>query len=244
MSLNVLRKADELLQLLVDSRELTVSQLAERSGEPRTSLYRILSTLNEQGLVQPGRSPNTYSLGTDLFRFAHIVVDSHPVSHAARLPMERLFEATGETTYLVIPQELRGICIARIDGRRVQSAVMNVGGSLPLHLGAAPLALLAFAPEAIRGRYFEHLAEDEDISASTLREHLDEIREAGYASSVGVVVPGIAAIAAPVLAADGTATAALALSGAEPAIVAGIDELAALVREAAEATTAALDKGD
>jgi len=237
----VLRKADELLQLLVDSRELTVSELAERSGEPRTSLYRILSTLHEQGFVQHGQRPNTYSLGTDLFRYAHIVIDSYPVSHAGRAPMRRLFDATGETVYLVIPHESTGICIARIDGRRVQSAIMNVGGSLPLHQGAGPMVLLAFAPEQARASYLEDLA-DNGESEPRLTDHLEEIRAAGYAISTGAIVAGIAGIAAPVLSEDGTALAALAMSGSEPAILADVDRHIALVCDAAEATRAALEE--
>ncbi|MCL4286021.1 MAG: IclR family transcriptional regulator [Thermoleophilia bacterium] len=236
MSLNVLRKADELLQLLMDTRELTVSELAERSGEPRTSLYRILSTLHEQGFVQPGQRPNTYSLGTDLFRYAHIVIGGYRVSDVGLEPLQRLFTKTGETTYLVIRHESTGICLARIDGRRVQSAIMHVGGALPLHHGAAPMTLLAFAPEEVRRAYLEDLAAAGSEDAAELDERLTKIREAGHAISTGAIVPGIAGIAVPVLSADGTAVASVAMSGSEPAILADVDDHVALVKEAAEAT--------
>lgn len=236
MSLNVLRKADELLQSLMDTRELTVSELAERLGEPRTSLYRILSTLHEQGFVQPGQRPNTYSLGTDLFRYAHIVIDSYRVSDAGREPMQRLFDQTGETAYLVIRHGSTGICLARIDGRRVQTAIMHVGGALPLHHGAAPMTLLAFAPEDARRAYLEDIAAAGSEDVAELDERLTEIREAGHAISTGAIVPGIAGIAVPVLSADGTAVASVAMSGSEPAILADVDDHIALVKEAAEAT--------
>ena len=77
------------------------------------------------------------SLGNDLIRRLDIRRASLPV-------LKRIHEATGETTFLCVRHGTRAVCIERIDGVRVNSRVLRLGRSLPLHVGAAPRALLAF----------------------------------------------------------------------------------------------------
>ena len=62
----------------------------------------------------------------------------------AALPhMEHLHDMTGETVFLCVRRGLRAVCIERIEGSHVVSLALRLGGSLPLHAGAAPRALLA-----------------------------------------------------------------------------------------------------
>jgi DNA-binding IclR family transcriptional regulator len=50
-----------------------------------------------------------------------------------------------ESVYLVVADGTRAVCLERIDsGQGMRVTDLYVGGSQPLHLGAAPRALLAF----------------------------------------------------------------------------------------------------
>ena len=116
--------------------------------------------------------------------------------------LKRIHEATGETTFLCVRHGTRAVCIERIDGVRVNSRVLRLGRSLPLHVGAAPRALLAFEDREGWEEYaaIASLTEDlgHDISRSALYAELEEIRNAGFVVSDNTVTPGIAAVGAPI----------------------------------------------
>ena len=119
-------------------------QLAELLGEPRTTVYRLLGSLEALDLVEPGAQPGTYRLGWKLMRLGAAVIERLDERQAALPVMERIHEATGETVFLLVRRGDDAVCIERLEGLRVQSLALRLGGSLPLHVGAGPRALLAW----------------------------------------------------------------------------------------------------
>lgn len=65
--------------------------------------------------------------------------------------MGRLPDEIGETVFLCASRGDEAVCIERIDGQRVNLLVLTLGGSMQLHTGAGPRALLAFQSRA-RGK--------------------------------------------------------------------------------------------
>src|SRR6059058_5650445 len=128
-----LAKAVLLLEALADEREATPRRLSELLHEPRTTLYRLLTGLQALDMVEAGARAGTYRLGWRLLRLGSAVI-------------ERIDERTGETVFLCVRRGDDAVCIERLDGLRVQSLMLRLGGSLPLHLGAGPRALLAWEP--------------------------------------------------------------------------------------------------
>ncbi len=154
-SIQVLGKAALLLDRLAEEDEVGAARLAELIGEPRSTVYRLLANLQQLELVEPGTRRGTYRLGLKLFRLGSAVVARFDERKAAFPVMERVHEATEETVFLCIRRGYEAVCIEQIDGRWVQSMALRLGGSLPLHVGAAPRALLAYEP---RGFWDEYLA--------------------------------------------------------------------------------------
>lgn len=236
---NVLRKADELLELLASFGELTITELAARSGEPRSSVYRLVATLEELGFAAPGRRPGGFQLGMQLYRYGHVVSERFRIRQAALGPMKRVFDATGETVFLMVRHRHAAVCVERIDGRRVRSMAVEIGGSLGLHVGAAPLVLLAHAPEELVSDYLsrelEAPTEHATIDPEAVRRRCAQVARDGYAVSDQDLVPGIAAIGVPIRDADGEVSAALSLSGARQGLLGGsFDSMVELLRGAAE----------
>src|SRR5918996_1511911 len=64
----VLAKAVAVLDHVAAEGEVTPARLAELTGEPRSTVYRLLASLQELDLVEPGRRRGTYLLGVKLFR--------------------------------------------------------------------------------------------------------------------------------------------------------------------------------
>lgn len=213
----VLAKAGALLDCLADG-ELTPAELTVRMGEPRSSVYRLIASLSELELIDPGTRRGTYRLGLKLLRLGGIVMAGFDERRLARPIMEQIHEATGETVFLCVRRGLEAVCIDRIDGKRVQSLALRLGGALPLHAGAASRALLAFEAQTVIERFIqesslEALTPYTPVTPAQLHEALSDVRRAGVSISDQDVTLGIAAVGAPIFGFDGQIRAALSTSG-------------------------------
>ena len=115
--------------------------------------------------------------------------------------------------------------------------VVPIGRLFPLHAGASSKAFLAFLPETERERFFaEHarlpkLTERTVIDAHALRAELEEIRAAGYATSLGERQHGAASVAAPILDRSGAPAAVISVCGPIERFVARRDDAARMLLE-------------
>src|SRR4051812_9736206 len=155
-SVAVLAKAMAIIDRIADEGAATPARLAELTGEPRSSVYRLLASLQQLELVEPGPRRGTFVLGLKLFRLGRTVVSRFDERQAALPVMERIHDELGETTFLCVRRGYNAVCIERIDGTRVTLLALSLGGSLPLHAGGASRALLAFEPEEFWRDYLEH----------------------------------------------------------------------------------------
>jgi DNA-binding IclR family transcriptional regulator len=236
----VLAKVGQLLDELEREDERTVAELSAAVGEPRSTIYRLLAGLRELGMVDPGRTRGSFRLG---LRFMELgsQVQARLDERAAALPgMRRLHDETGETVFLTVRRGFEAVCIERIEGRRVQVLALSLGGSLPLHLGAAPRVLLAFAPEELQDEYLksgklERVTPNSLTKPRELREDLARIRERGLAISDEDVTLGIAALGAPIRDRNGGVVTALSVAGVRPAILGDdVDRISGRLREEAD----------
>jgi DNA-binding IclR family transcriptional regulator len=246
MGLQLVAKVGAVLDALAEHGPLTPAELASVTGEPRSSLYRIVESLQSLELVEPAERRGAVQLGLHLFRLGSIVAQRFDVRQRALPPMEELHRASGETVVLMVPRGREAVCLERLDGRYVRMVIVEIGGAMPLHTGAAPRALLAYRSPGEIEAYLEQPAlraytERTAVDPAAIRTLLDETRDRGYSTSDEDVVAGVAAIAAPVRDSTGAVVAAISLTGARPTILGEREEVVAgLVRAAAGATSLAL----
>lgn len=220
----LLRKTVDVLNLLAAEGEATPSQIAEQLSEPRPSVYRLLASMRTLDLLEAGTRKGTFRLGFHLLRLGSAVVSRFDERQLALPVMERLHEETGETVFLCVRRGTEAVCIERLEGRRVQSLALKIGGALPLHAGAASRVLLAFEE---REEWQRYLAQGElreytpstPTSADALVPLLEETRRTGIAVSDQDVTVGIAALGVPITDYRGGIRAALSISGVRPAIL-------------------------
>ena len=173
-------KVAAVLDTLAEQGELSVVELARATSEPRSSMYRLLGSLERLGWVEPGSRRGSVRLGLRLFQLGSQVAQRFDVRQRAIAPMEELHRATEETILLMVRRGTDAVCIERLDGRYVSLVIVQVGSSMPLHTGAAPRAILAFSPpevvdEALDGEllaYTRHTVTD----AALVRRGLEQIR--------------------------------------------------------------------
>lgn len=223
-SVQTIVKAAAILDALTRRRDASATELAEDLEEPRSSVYRMLASLQQLGYVDPGARKGTYRLGLKLLQLGSEVQARLDVRAISLPVMERIHDETDETVFLCLRRGGDAVCIERLDGRRVTSLALQLGGALPLHVGAAPRTLLAFAPRKdwhafLATHDLERFSPNTPIAAEELIASLEEIRKDGYSVSDEDVTPGIAALGAPVLDGRGQIVAALSISGVRNSIL-------------------------
>ncbi len=225
----VIAKANALMKALADERIATSTRLTELLDEPVSSVYRMLATLAEAGWVEQLGPRGAYRVGSKLLSLSGELTRRLDIRRAAASVLREIHEVTGETTFLCIRRGSRAVCIERVDGIRVNSRVLQLGESLPLHVGAAPRALLAFEDRPAWEDYATVVSHSNEPwrnvrSRGEFFADLEHIREQGFVVSDNNVTPGIAAIGAPICNHRGEVVASLSTSGLREGILApGVD---------------------
>ena len=235
--LRLVEKAVEVLKLLGEERRLTVAQISERTGEPRSSLYRLLGSLEALDLVESAGPRGSYRLGVGVLRLGAAMMAGLDERERALPVMSRIRDETGLTVYLMVRRREEAVCVERLEGERVAFRALQLGGSRPLHAGAVPRALLAFAPESAWQEYVSsgplvRLTDSTPATRQRLFDVLARERQDGVTLSDGDVTPGIAALGAPVFNFRGEVCAALGVGGLRMDVVgSGVEHLKDLVRD-------------
>jgi DNA-binding IclR family transcriptional regulator len=203
------------LSQLGESSDLTARELSIRLGEPRPTVHRLLQELAGLGFVERGPRRGTYRLGLELFRLGSLAALRIDVREAAKTVMEEIHQTLEETVYLVIRRQYEAVCIDRIEGLHIRAMFLQLGGSLPLHLGAGPRAMLAFLSRAYWDEYFAtveltRLTPQSPTTTGEVVALLEDTLRTGYAISDGDVTVGMGSVGAPIF--DGTGQVAAALS--------------------------------
>jgi len=243
-SVQSLERALAILALLCDRDQPTgVTELAGRLQLAKSTVHRLLSTLERAGVVAR-TGDAAYRPGLKLWEIGCAAVRGLNVRDAARPVMERLMRRTGETVHLSVWDQGEVVYIEKVDGTNPIRLHSTVGGRAPAHATASGLAFLAFRKAEdsteVWKKGLSRFTERTITTASQLERRLEEIRRQRYAFSAGAWHPGSAGVAAPIRAYTGSLVAVLSVAGPSERIEASLPELAELVRSAAQEISRAL----
>ncbi|TMF89857.1 MAG: IclR family transcriptional regulator [Chloroflexi bacterium] len=212
-----LDRALEILRLLGSEPEMRVTDLARRLEVHKSTVFRLLSTLQEHGLVEQNPTTEKYRLGYGLVRLAGAVVAELDLARASRSVLQELATRTGETVNLAI---LQGEQVVNIDQIAAPNLVVNVnwvGKQTPLHATSNGKVLLAYLSEDERRRLLDRslprLTPRTITDPRILEKQLHRVLTDGYAFTLEELELGLNAVAAPVYAADGRVQAAVSVAG-------------------------------
>lgn len=210
-------RALSLLEVMAQYPDLGVTELAERTGNTKSLVFRLLFTLEQRGYVHRNPAARGYRLGyRTLFLAEHTRRQSALIAAAAPI-LDELALATRENALLVVREDLHGVCIAMRESPQPLRLFAQVGRHVPLHAGGGPKVLLAFAPEEVRRAVLEAPLEGFTATSITdrnkLARTLTEIRQAGFTLSIGELDPDVFSLAAPVRDFTGEVVAALSVAG-------------------------------
>ncbi len=216
-----LERGLRLLQLFDRSRtDIAPPDIARELDLPRSTVFRLLQTLEHLGCVERGTS-GAYRLGPGVLRLGFEYLASLEVSDVARPIVERLRDETGCSAQLVIRDGRDVVIILKAAGPGTFSSNVSVGTRLPAHATILGRTLLCTLSDAELGHLYPEakLPTASAHSPRTLAELKKLLREdqaRGYTVSESFFEQGISAVAAPVRDYTGQVIAAVSLTVQKP----------------------------
>ncbi|WHY91278.1 IclR family transcriptional regulator [Neobacillus cucumis] len=214
----VVRSMD-ILNLFKNHAALTFQEMIDLSGIPKTSVYRMLMSLEEMEFLEKG-TDNKYRLGLLFLKFGHLVSSRLDIRKIAYPIMQELHDDVGEAINLIVKQGDEAIYIEKIDTNQKVRLYTAIGRRSPLYAGACARTILSFLPEQEIQSYLDS-AEFKSFAKGTITdkdELLRTIRQAqenGYTISYSELEDHTAAIAAPIFDHKGDVIAGMSIAGIE-----------------------------
>jgi len=210
-------KALELLNgFSFQERRLSLAELAARTGIPRATAFRLLSTLEEAGYVV--KENGDYRLGIKCFVLGNIVGADLDLRQVAHPHLVALRDRTGETTQIAILDNWQVVYLERVlSPRPVGFMRSRAGAILPAYCTGLGKTLLAFRPEADVAQWaatqtFKAVTPHTITSRKRLIEELRAIRARGYGIDEQEREVGVRCVAAPIRNHEGEVVAAISVA--------------------------------
>jgi IclR family transcriptional regulator, KDG regulon repressor len=225
----------QILNMIAEAGEAQgVSELAEKIGIDKSSVSRLMKTMEGFGYVQQEKHSRRYIIGKHFHSLAWQLVNRYSLREKAKPYIHRLAYGTGECAHIGVYSAGK---VQVTDDVQPETSLLRVAGTsgrlIHLHNTALGKGLIAFGdyplPQDLPRVTPRTITDIEDLKA-----HLLEIRNAGYALDDEENEPGVRCLAAPVYNDAGITVAMLGISG--PAIRINYDNLpdyAKLVKDAA-----------
>lgn len=242
-------RAMAILKAFRDGRtEWSATGLARSLGLNKTTVFRILSALEREGMVVRTRAGSEYRLGPDAIALGARALRANDLRTVARVELEGLARRSGETVTLEVLVGDEVLLVEEITSRHLVGSTSEVGTRWPAHATSTGKVLLAAVrhgagagrrdpDSALTGR-LTRLTPRTIGSARALAAELDRVWKRGYATAIEEIEAGFVAVGAPVRDHEGRVVAALSAGGPRARLTKErIPEVIALVRAAADAVS-------
>ena len=196
-------KATKLLDILCEEkRPMSLGELTHAAGWAKSTVYGLLCSMRNCGLVEQDERSGRFSLGVRLFEYGSAVNSTRSIIALSREPMERLVKATGESASLSMLDRGEALVLLHAEPDSSFHIVSETGAHLPAICTAQGKVLLSALPDASVRRIFEaqfqQFTPHTVASVDALQKELKTVRETGCAIENGEFRIGVRGVAAPI----------------------------------------------
>ena len=195
--------------------QLTLSEVARRTGLTRAAARRFLLTLEELGYMHTdGR---LFALRPKILDLGYAYLSSLNLPEVALPHMERLVALVHESSSVSVLDDDEIIYVARVPTKRIMSVSISVGTRFPAVSTSMGRVLLAGLPddelEGVLARAtYVRLTDRTVVDPGRLRAVIDQVREQGWAAVDQELEHGLRALAVPIRDPRGATIAAMNVS--------------------------------
>lgn len=245
-TVQALDRAIDLLKLLAEIDEGTLTEIALRVGMAPSTAHRLLMTLQHHGIVAFDETRQRWMVGVEAFRIGSSFIRRTRVADAGREVMQDLMLATGETANIAHYDGDAVVFLSQVETHHEIRAFFRTGTRGPMHASGIGKALLSQMPRSqvediMQSRGLTAFTPNTLASPARLHEDLAGIRERGWAIDDEERTLGMRCIAAPIFNAHGEAVAGISISGPTVRLTdEKLAEFGPLVKNAAARITTAI----
>jgi DNA-binding IclR family transcriptional regulator len=212
-------RAMSLFELLANSQQgLTLSELSRKLNIPKSTTHYLIHTLVTRGYVQRGTDGRHYLLG---LRFADVASASPAELHLRNLAMpylRRIALTLNLTATATVQRGAEAVIIAKVESFQDSGGGAWIGRHIDLHCTAQGKALISTLSDEkldklFGGRDMARFTPKTISSLTALKAHLALVRAKGFAVNDEEQVPGVRAVAVPVIDPIGSVVASVSVRG-------------------------------
>ncbi len=234
-----------------EPKGLSLAELARRTEIPKSTLFRILVTLQKHHCVTADPADGTFRLGSYLWELGSRFADQSDLFRVSASYMTDLADELGETVFLSKLEEGEVVYLRRVESLKSIAAVRKLESRAPIHCTATGLALVAWLPsseiDAILDQHeLKTFNESTITDQRVIRDRMAEVRDREYAVVDGEYNDELLCVAAPVLDHQRRPCAALTVTmlSAQVSSEATIERAGQAVRRAARSLSRELGGGE
>lgn len=213
-------KAIHVLDCFLEKPVMTINELTEKAGMPKTTVFRLASGLEEAGLLIKDRKSShdvTYRMSLKFLKYGKYVSEQLEYTKIALPHMKKLNEEIDELVHLSIMEGEEAVYVETVDSSKPVRLVVKVGARSPLYAGSAPKLLLSSLNDEELEEYLNKV-ELKRFTPNTLTdkeriiEEVKKIREKGYSVSYSEHFKATVGMSYPIYDYEGKMIAALGVS--------------------------------
>ena len=199
-------KALEILDEIASfGRPVRFNDLLANSRHPKATLYRLMQTLTNQGMLDYDPERQTYAPGVRLVRLAHAAWQQSSLAPIAKPILDRLSKELGQTIHLAQLDNGQVLYVDKRDAQRPIEMFSQAGKVGPGYCTGVGKAMMAYLDDAtlekvIAKQSFYSYTEHTITDAEALKSELLEIKKTGISFDREEHEPNIICIAVPILA--------------------------------------------
>ena len=182
-------------------QELSARELADMTGLPKPTLFRLVDTLCELGLMRYSDRLSKYVPGVGLLQLSSPVLARMTLRQLARAQMQALADLCEGQVQLAVGWRRQLSLVELANGMGNTVFRPEVGVQMSLSRTASGRAYLLGLPEPVRAAYLQDLEREDSARAAMLAQRLQDAREDlvrhGFCRSHGDLHSEIESIAVP-----------------------------------------------
>ncbi|MFF2885654.1 IclR family transcriptional regulator [Paenibacillus sp. NPDC057967] len=213
---STVRAVDRALDILLcftSKTDWAMTEIAEHVGLHKSTVHRMLATLEEKGFIERDRETDRYHLGLKVWELSANLSRSDDLATIWLPEMVRLRDQLGETVSIYVRDGTERIRRQAVQSNQAVRRVAPVGVRLPLYAGASSKVLIAYSDPATQESILHDPTWPSAIDIQQYKLQLQEVLSQGYATSFEEREEGAAALSSPIFDRSGAMVAALSVSG-------------------------------
>lgn len=217
---------------------LTAPDISQELGLPRTTVFRMLHTLEAMGFVRREEDDRHFRLGPAMLGSGFAYLASLDFVEVAQPILQRLRDTLRMSVHMAIRDGQDIVYVSRYAAPTTVRSSVTIGTRFPSHATImGRMLLLEMSESELRDLYpiepLQKFSEQTPLSIADLLQLLEDDRARGYAATQSFFERGVSSVAAPVRDASGLITAAINVTSVDayvdPALMEGAVKDAVLV---------------